>query len=48
MKIKNISINRNDFEEEIEDKLRMKGIKKKQIINITEDEMFFTLWYWTY
>jgi hypothetical protein len=48
MKIKNICINRNVFEEEIEDKLKKKGVKKEQIINITEDERFFTLWYWNY
>ena len=48
MNIKRITIDKRYFQEDIKHCLKQNGVKKKQILNITEDENFTTLWYWTY
>jgi len=48
MKIKKITIDKKYFEEDIEHKMNNESVKKKNIINITQDKHFTTLWYWCY
>lgn len=48
MKIKSITIDKQYFEEDIEDKMKGRSVKKSNIINVTQDENFTTLWYWCF
>jgi hypothetical protein len=44
--IKNISIDKRYFDEDIPKYLKRNNIKRHDIINITQDVNFTTLWYW--
>lgn len=46
MKIKSKTIDKTYFEEEIDKFMAQNNIQKCDVISITQNESFTTLWYW--
>lgn len=46
MKIKSKTIDKDYFEEQIDDFMCKNNIQKSDVISITQDKNFTTLWYW--
>ena len=46
MKIKSKTIDKTYFEKEIDEFMAKNNIQKSDVISITQNESFTTLWYW--